>query len=290
MKFLVYLVTFIVCIAILAGGVVLTIQNNDLVGFADDFNEAMKTEPQGNETPVIPNDPQPTPDIKPGDNTGEGDGEIDEELGGDGEGEGDQTPEDTKKPEDAENLKELFGILYSQYTPVSQEIQEKALKNIIESNMDISNNKNKAYLEFIDVYTSALYEEIASLKGDEQVDPTSPEELEKETSFVQTEAPAYECFLDIMGGVVVQEKEYKPSSYQINEAVETMIQSQVCKNTINSVTSDSGLVSTTQKAIEHLDPEVVGNIENALNEHLNDSELSEDVCRGLAKLFGLTLK
>ena len=93
-----------------------------------------------------------------------------------------------------------------------------------------------------------------------------------------------------MGGVVVQEKDYKPSSGQINEAVETMIQSEVCKNTINTVTRDSGIVSTTQKAMEHLDPEVAENIENALNKHLNDTELSEDVCRGLAKLFGLTLK
>ena len=137
MKFLVYLVTFIVCIAILVGAAVLTIQKNDFADLSDHFNEAMKTEPQGNEAPASPDEQNPTPDVKPEGNTGEGDGEID----GEGEGEEIQTPDDTKKLEDAENLRELFAILYSQYTPVSQEIQEKALKNIIESNMDISNNR-----------------------------------------------------------------------------------------------------------------------------------------------------
>ena len=291
MKFVVYLVTFIVCIAILAGAAVYTVQNNDFAGFADHLSEAMKTEAQ-DDAPVIPDDQDPTPDVKPEGDTGDAEGEVEGEGEDEDEDEDEEAPitDDTKNPEDAEDLKELFGILYSQYTPVSQDIQEKALKNIIESNMDVSDNKSKSYLKFVDAYISALYQEISDLKGDGEVDPTSPDELEKEGSFVGTEAPAYECFVDIMGGIVVQEKDYKPSSGQIDNAVETIIQSNVCKNTLDTVTQDSGLVSTTQKAMENIDPEVIADIEKSLNEHLNDTELSGDVCRGLAELFGINLK
>lgn len=290
MKFVVYLVTFIVCIAILAGAAVYTVQNNDFAGFANHLEEAMKTEtsvdkpatPNDDKTHTPNDDNSPIPDTNPEGDTGN--------VEGDEVVEGTPTPDDTKNLEEAENLKELFGILYSQYTPVSQEVQEKALKNIIESNMDISNNKSKSYLKFVDAYISALYQEISDLKGEGEVDPTSPEELEKEGNFVATEAPAYECFVDIMGGIVLEENEYKASSSQIDKAVETMIQSEVCKNTLDTVTRDAGLVSTTQKAMEHVDSAVVDEIEKALNEHLDDTELSEDVCRGLAELFGITLK
>lgn len=277
MKFVVYLVTFIVCIAILIGAAVLTVQSNDFSGFIADINEALKKEEIIDNVPPSPNpdDEKPNPDTKPGEGTGSG------EEGG----------EDEKDPEkEAEELKELFGMLYSQYTPVTQDVQESAMKNIIESNMDISNKTSKAYLTFVDAYTEALYKEIAERKGDGEVDPNSPEELEKEKSFVDTEAPAYDCFVDIMSGVVSDKKEYAPSTEEINESVETMIQSIVCKNTLDTVTQDASLVSTTQKGMKSVDPRVVSDIENALNEHLNDNELSEEVCRGLAELFGITLK
>ena len=276
MKLVVYLVTFIVCIAILIGAAVLTVQSNDFSGFIADINEALKKEEIIDNVPPSPNpdDEKPNPDTKPGEGTGS-------EEGG----------EDEKDPEkEAEELKELFGMLYSQYTPVTQDVQESAMKNIIESNMDISNKTSKAYLTFVDAYTEALYKEIAERKGDGEVDPNSPEELEKEKSFVDTEAPAYDCFVDIMSGVVSDKKEYAPSTEEINESVETMIQSIVCKNTLDTVTQDASLVSTTQKGMKSVDPRVVSDIENALNEHLNDNELSEEVCRGLAELFGITLK
>ena len=264
MKIFVYLVTFIVCIVILVNATVYTVEQSDPTEFFSEFQDVLSRE-YNDDT---------SDDTKPGDNEGEGNVEL--------------TPEE-KEALEKEELKDLFGSLYSQYSPIAHEIQEEALKNILESSADLSNKKNNAYLTFVDAYTSALYDQITDLKGDGVADPDSPEETEKMNSFAETEAPAYDCFIDIMSGVVAEQENYDPSTEEINESVEAMILSVACKNTLDTLVQDPSLVETTQNGMTKLDPRVESDLVNALNAHLYDDDVSEGVCRGLATLLGLTL-
>ena len=280
-KFLVYLVTFIVCVGVVAGAAIHTIHTIDLEGFVNDFDEAMKTTTKA-ESPTDPDDKDPV----------QNDPTVDENQGGeDQEDQEDQEDENSEDVDikDIEEVKELFAVLYEQYSPKSHEIQEKTLKNIIESNIDVSNSSNSSYIKFVDAYIDSLYKEIEKLKGDESADPSSPEEIAKQQEFVEKEAPAYEYFVDIMSGVMVDNKEYKPTSSEINETVEAIIQSEICKSTINTVSNNSGIVSVTQDSMQYMDAEVSANIKKALENNYNGSEISQEICEGLATLFGIEL-
>ena len=71
--------------------------------------------------------------------------------------------------------------------------------------------------------------------------------------------------------------------------MEAIIQSEICKTTLETITNDSGVVSVTQDAMQHIDPEVSENMKKALEDHYDESEISQEICEELATLFGIEL-
>ena len=275
-KFIVYLITCLVCIGVLAFAAVHTVTSIDLNGFMNDIEKAMQTKADTSTS---------TPDNS--DQSGDQSGN----QGGDQSGNqsGDQSDNTGNTETQKEDTKDVFETIYAEYSEKSHEIQEKAFKNITTKNIDISNQANRAYITFMDVYVEELYAEIGSARDGQVGESATEEELEKQQNFVENEAPAYDCFVNIMDGVVNKQEEYKPTTEEVYETVEAIIKSEVCKNTLEKVKEDEDVVAITQESILKVDEDVTQDIENALNEYYNSTEQSAEICENLANLFGIEL-
>ena len=276
-KFIVYSITCLICIGVLAFAAVQTVTSIDFNGFMNDIERAMQTKPDA---------PSSTPDNNQG---GDSQGSQSGIQGGDQSGDqGTQGGDDTGETK-TEETKDIFETIYAEYSEKSHEIQEKAFKNITTKNVDISNKANRAYITFMDVYVEELYAEIGSVRDGQVGESMTEEELEKQQTFVENEAPAYDCFVNIMDGVVNKQEEYKPTTEEIYETVEAIIKSEVCKNTLEKVKEDEDVLATTQESMVKVDAEVTQDIENALNEYYDSTEQSAEICENLATLFGIEL-
>ena len=278
-KFIVYSITCLICIGVLAFAAVQTVTSIDFNGFMNDIERAMQTKPDA---------PSSTPDNNQGgDSQGSQSGiQSGDQSGDQGTQGGDNAGEtETEK----EGTKDIFETIYAEYSEKSHEIQEKAFKNITTKNVDISDKANRAYITFMDVYVEELYAEIGSVRDGQVGESTTEEELEKQQTFVENEAPAYDCFVNIMDGVVNKQEEYKPTTEEIYETVEAIIKSEVCKNTLEKVKEDEDVLATTQESMVKVDAEVTQDIENALNEYYDSTEQSAEICENLATLFGIEL-
>ena len=314
-KLLINIVAFVLCVGIIALGGYQTVKQSDFGSIQKDFVEAM--------TPVAP--PQ-NPDQggsetdKPGDGAGSetdkpGDDEGSEtEKPGDGDGSetekpGDSTGSETEKPEDGTGSetdkpgedddssdivdspidKEAMTDIYETYNPVTAEINKEILSNTITGTLDTDSEEGALAADIVISYVDNLYSAIGDSYEDTQAKVESGEMTEEEAEqakneFIEKETAALDSMMGLVGSMNSDEG---PTEEQLEQAVDTILDSTVVSNTIkeNAETIDKESKDELQDVLQSAVDSVNGDVE------LGQSEKEELVNRykDIAGLFGIEL-
>ncbi|MBQ9978469.1 MAG: hypothetical protein IJP20_01595 [Clostridia bacterium] len=303
-KLLINIVAFVLCVGIIALGGYQTVKQSDFGSIQKDFVEAMtpvappQNPGQGGSETDKPGDGAGSETDKPGDDEG-----SETEKPGDGTGSETEKPEDgtgseTDKPgedDDSSDIvdspidKEAMTDIYETYNPVTAEINKEILSNTITGTLDTDSEEGALAADIVISYVDNLYSAISDSYEDTQAKVESGEMTEEEAEqakkeFIEKETAALDSMMGLVGSMNSDEG---PSEEQLEQAVDTILDSTVVSNTIkeNAETIDKESKDELQDVLQSAVDSVNGDVE------LGQSEKEELVNRykDIAGLFGIEL-
>lgn len=303
-KLLINIVAFVLCVGIIVLGGYQTVKQSDFGSIQKDFVEAMtpvappQNPDQGGSETEKPGDDGGSETDKPGDDAGSETDKPGDGAGSETEKPGDDTGSETEKPGDDDDSsdiidspidKEAMTDIYETYNPVTAEINKEILSNTITENLDTDSEEGALAADFVISYVDNLYSAIGDSYEDTQAKVESGEMTEEEAEqakkeFIEKETAALDSMMGLVGSMNSEEG---PSEEQLEQAVDTILDSTVVSNTIkdNAEMIDEESKNDLQDALQSAVDSVNGNVE------LGESEKEElvDRYKGIADLFGIEL-
>lgn len=180
--------------------------------------------------------------------------------------------------------KEMFEILYEEYSEKNSEVQKETFKRLTSLRFDALDSENVACIKVLDIYIDKLYSEIKELRENDE------EGIEFKETFADAEAPAYDSLMGMIGGIVNEKENYTPSEEEIKESVENIISSDICKTVIEESVNDEDVYITTRAASQRIGKDTYTLIKNVLQYYYDISSGEEkEACKRLAELLFITL-
>ena len=265
MKLLVTFVSFLLSLAIIAFGGVMTVENSDFDAIVRDYSVAL-------ETPILPE--RPSTPSKP---TTPADPETPDEPG-------EELP-----PEEEDDGLGIFGDLFDTYNPDFADINKQVLSNAVTNVIPESQGEFADTLDtVINSYIDNLYGEIGKIQVETE-GATDEEIAAARQEFAQKEMDAFNGLTEIVTHTTAGNT---PDEETVVDSVAAVLDSTVCLDTVVQVsTSDPESTERIQQSTESLSPEIKQEIENLINDAYNnpENEGKEDQYKALADLFGITL-
>lgn len=185
---------------------------------------------------------------------------------------------------DQNELKEMFETLYEEYSEKNSEVQKETFKRLTSLEFDALDSENVACIKVLDIYVDDLYSKIKELR-EKDADGTEFKE-----TFADSEAPAYDSLMGMIGGIVNEKGNYAPSEEEIKESVKNIISSGICRTVIEESINDEDVYITTRAASERIGEKTHTIIKNTLQYYYDISSGEEKAaCKGLAALLSITL-
>ncbi len=295
-KFLVDIITLILCCGIIFIGGTKTFENSKagLNDFMADFELVL------NSTPEIPDVDGGDTDNNEGDNSGEnnnggnvgGDKVEDDDVPGDEEDTNDKPGEAPEVPSTTTQTTETIKGMIDNYNPAVAETTQNMMTETIENSIPDSNPNKDVITDAIGTYFDNLYAAIGE-KKDETDDMDDEAAEQAKTEFAEKESAALNGIVTIVGVANSGEADEE----KITESVDAILDSTVCLETVTTtITEDENMKQDIQKATENMNDQTKTTIKEKIQEKIEENRNSEnydpqkeDQYKALAELFGIKI-
>lgn len=296
-KFLIDIISLVLCCVILAFGGYQTVQKTDVDTMIGDFKEAMEA-PLIVERSEVDN---PSEDEKPESP------EVPDDAGDTTPDDGDVGTESTPSvPEETTNTEQSFKDMFDTYNPTFAEVNKQVLTNAINGNLNIgggstgnggedseggeSSADTTIATDFVSDYVDNLYTEIENIKNQAAAENKTQEEIDAMgEEFAKKESAALDGLMNVVN--TTTNSDAPIDEEVITKSVEDILDSSVCLNTVtNTITKDEETKNAIQESTSTMDEETKAKLEEIFNQKAEENPENTDSYKDLADLFGITLK